>query len=255
MSRDKLLAMLLLAGALWYFFLRQDDPAPAPAPPCGPDSPCPLPSPAPKPPPPRRPWGPLRDAPVGAFVGGPVAPDGVELQIDLPGPLHRRNTSSKGLGNCVFTSIHHAALWQNVPALQEFPKWLIEKGIPGGGYPSKVADLIPRIAKDRGMPVPEWIQVEGGDLEVLKLAAKTGRFPSVTYSFSPTGRYGGGRIAHMVNASACGAGGKYWVIQDNNFPGAEAYEWLSESEFARTYAPGWAVILLSPGPPPPPRLK
>jgi len=256
MTRDRLLALLLLAGAAWYFFLRQDADAPPPAPPavpapvspCGPDGPCPRPKPV-------RPWGPRREASVDAFVGGPVTPDGVELQIDLPGELHRKNTSSRGLGNCVFTSIHHAALWQNVPALQEFPKWLIDKGIPGGGYPEKVADLIPKIARDRGLPVPEYIQVEGGDLEVLKLAAKTGRLPCVTYSFSPTGRYGGQRIAHMVNSPACGAGGRYWAILDNNYPGSQQYEFLTEAEFSRTYAPGWAVILLNPGPPPPPRSK
>lgn len=144
---------------------------------------------------------------------------------------------------------------QNVPALLEFPKWLIQKGIPGGGYPQKVADLIPQIAKDRGMPTPDYIQVEGGDLEILKLAAKTGRFPCVTYAVSPTGRYSGQRIAHMVNAPAAGAGGKWWAVLDNNYVGADAYEWMSESEFARAYAPGWAVILLNPGPPPPPRAK
>lgn len=257
MSRDKLLALVLAAGVAWYFFLRQDEPpsspaSPTPVLPCPPDGPCPIPTPK-KPAP--RPWGPREGAPVGAFVGGPVSPDGVELQIDLPGALHRRNTASRGLGNCVFTSIHHAALWQNVPALQEFPKWLIAKGIPGGGYPQKVADLIPKIAKDRGLPVPEYIQIEGGDLEMLKLATKTGRLPSITYSHSPTGRYGGQQIAHMVNAPSAGAGGKYWVILDNNYPGENAYEYLSETEFSRSYAPGWAVILLNPGPPPPPRSK
>ncbi len=125
---------------------------------------------------------------MGAKVAGTRSPDGAEeIHCDLPGELHRKNTSSRGRGLCVFTSIHHSAVSANVPALQEFPRWLITKGIPGG-YPQKVADLIPKMCRERGLPEPEWIQVEGKDLEVLKVACKTGRLPAVTYSFSPTGR-------------------------------------------------------------------
>src|SRR5438132_258415 len=127
----------------------------------------------------------------GASVSGPTAPDGTEIQIDLPQNLQRRNTSSRGEGCCVFTSIHHAALWQDVPALQEFPKWLQSKGLPGGGYPGNVKSRITQICKERGLPEPEYIQVQGRDLEILKLATKTGRLPAVTYSKSPTGRYSG----------------------------------------------------------------
>lgn len=195
---------------------------------------------------------------AGATVAGPKHPDGTEVQCDLPGKLHRRNTESRGLGNCVFTSIHHAGVYQNVPVVQEFPKWLISKGIPGGGYPQKVANLIPRMSKDRGLPEPQYLQAEGMDLDLLKAACASGRMPGITYSVSPTGRYGGSRIAHMVNLVAAGAGkgpdGKgWWVILDNNYPGESNYEWLSEAEFRRTYAPGWCVILLNPSPAPPPR--
>lgn len=190
---------------------------------------------------------------VGASVGGPVHPDGTEIACDLPGHLHRRNTSSRGLGNCVFTSIHHAALWQCVPALEEFPKWLIEKGIEGGGYPQKVDALIPKISQDRGLPTPGYIQVEGKDLEILKLAIATGRMPCVTYSFSPTGRYGGGRIAHMVNLVH--ADDQHFVVLDNNYPGYDAFEWLTPAEFLKTYtggSQGWSVILLDAPIPMPP---
>jgi hypothetical protein len=191
----------------------------------------------------------------GAKVGGKLAPDGkTEIQIDLPGNLHRRNTASRGLGLCVFTSIHHAALWQDIPLLQEFPKYLIDKGIPGGGYPDKVSSLIARIAKEKGVPEPDYIQVEGHDLEILKLACRTGRMPCVTYSFSPTGRYGGQRIAHMVNIAH--GDDAFFAVLDNNFPGAAAYEWMSPDEFRRTYTggrSGWSVVFLSPGPPPPPK--
>jgi len=192
---------------------------------------------------------------IGAQVGGNVAPDGkTELACDLPGNLHRQNTSSKGLGNCVFTSIHHSATWQDVPPLQEFPKWLIDKGIPGGGYPEKVTKLISQMCKEKGVPEPEYIQVQGDDLEVLKLACKTGRMPGVTYSFSPTGRYGGQRIAHMV--SLVHADDSWFCVLDNNYTGATKYEWMTPAEFRKTYTggrAGWAVILLRQGPPPAPK--
>lgn len=195
-------------------------------------------------------------SPREAKVGGITSPDGATpLQLQLPGDLHRKNTASKGLGNCVFTSIHHSAHWQSVPQLLEFPKWLIDKGIPGGGYPSKVADLIPKISRERNLPTPDFIQVEDADLEILKLACKTGRMPGVTYGISPTGRYGGGRIAHMV--SLVHADDQWFVVLDNNYPGADAYEWMSPTEFRRTYTSGgkagWSVILLNPGPPRPPK--
>jgi hypothetical protein len=216
--------------------------------------------PEPKRPEPRRPLvpRPWRDGgppSVEGKVSGPSL-DGQEVDCDLPGDRHRRNTASKGLGLCVFTSIHHSSDWQNVPALLEFPRWLIDKGIPGGGYPQKVEQLIPRICSDRGVPVPDYLQVEGADLEVLKRACRSGRMPGVTYSFSPTGRYGGGRISHMV--SLVSASDQWFVILDNNYPGPDKYEWLTPDEFRRTYAPGgrgWAVILLAPPPPPVPTNK
>jgi hypothetical protein len=191
----------------------------------------------------------LRAQSLGAAVG-PVAPDGTEIHCDLPAPLHTRNTSSKGLGNCVFTSIHHSAHWQEVPQLQGFAQWLTKKGIPGGGYPSKVAKLIPEICKDKGLPEPKWIQVEGVDLGLLRLACKTGRMPAITYSKSPTGRYGGRRIAHMVSLPH--ADEKWFGVLDNNYPGPDKIEWMSEREFL-SVGPDWSVILLEPGPPPPPR--
>lgn len=189
---------------------------------------------------------------IEARVGGTMAPDGkTEIHCDLPGFLHKRNISSRGQGCCVFRSGHHSALYQNVPALVDFPEWLVAKGLPGGGYPANVKERIERICKERGVPVPPYIQVTGMDLEVLKLACQTNRMPGVTYSFSPTGRYGGGRIAHMVNLVH--ADDQWFCVMDNNFIGVTAYEWMTPDEFRRVYAPGWAVILLDPGPPPPPR--
>jgi hypothetical protein len=188
---------------------------------------------------------------AAATIGGNRTPDGQEIQIDLPPELHQKNIASRGLGCCVFRSLDHAARWQDIAALQHFPEWMVQRGIAGGGYPQKVSDLIPKISKDRGLPPPDYIQVEDNDLEILKLACKTGRMPGVTYSFSPSGRYGGGRIAHMVNLVH--ADDKHFCVLDNNFVGANQYEWLSPQEFLKTYSggrTGWCVILMPPPPPP-----
>jgi hypothetical protein len=179
-----------------------------------------------------------------------------EIQVDLPESMHKRNVSSRNQGCCVFRSLHHAALWQNVPALVGFPEWLQQKGLTGGGYSGNVRERITAICKERGVPEPEYIQIEGGkaeDLELLRLACATGRLVSVTYRRSPTGRYGGGNIAHMVNVPHCDQ--QFVAVLDNNYIGATNYEWMSPEEFIRVCNPRgfWAVILLAPPPPPPPR--
>jgi hypothetical protein len=187
----------------------------------------------------------------------PIAKDGTQVQVDIPPVLHMRNTGgSDGSGLCVFTSINHSAYYQNCVLLQEFQKYMTQ--FPGGGWPQQVDRKIKELAKVRHEPPPLFVQVETNDLDVLKLACKTGRSPGVTYSFSPTGRYNGQRISHMVSLVAAGAGkgpdGRgWWCILDNNYP--KSYEWMSEAQFLRTYTrgqQGWAVILLNPGPPPVP---
>jgi hypothetical protein len=275
-DRNLLLAIggLVLVGLATLFLGAQRDalPQPVPAPaPCPPDQPCPV--------KPKRPWQPKQEAPVGAYevcsnsvspspdyrgrqwgasVGGPIAPDGSEIQVDLPGELHRKNSGGMGPGGpgtgsglCVFTSIEHAAIWQNVTQLNGFQKWMTSK--PGGGYPEKVDKMIAEFCAERKLPVPKYLQVQGNDLEILKLALNTGRMPGITYSYSPSGRYGGQRIAHMVNLVH--GDGKNWCVLDNNFPGADKYEWMNTQEFVRAYTAGegWSVILLSPPPPPSPR--
>lgn len=190
-----------------------------------------------------------------AKVGGDAAPDGSEVQVDMPQELRMHNTGGLGRGGpgtgaglCVFTSINHAALWQDVDVLKDLQKWMTTR--PGGGYPEKVDAMIKKKCQEAGVPVPLYVQVEGSDLEPIKLALKTGRMVSNTYGFSPSGRYGGRRIAHMVNTVHGRAG--YYGILDNNYP--EQLEWLSEDEYRRAYTTdgGWCVILLDPGPPPVP---
>lgn len=184
-------------------------------------------------------------------VGDFVAPDGTEAHCPIPKEFHLKNRGgSDGSGLCVFCSIQHQAVWQGVTPLEDFFKWMWNK--PGGGYPSKVEKMIELKCKEMGVSVPLYIQVENNDLDILKLACRSGRSPGITYSFSPTGRYGGQRIAHMV--SLVHADDKWFGILDNNYPGT--IEWMSPQEFLRSYSggsTGWSVILLDSGPPPPPR--
>lgn len=196
-------------------------------------------------------------APAEAKVGGRVSPDGADLQCDLPGEMHCRNVSSRGQGCCVQTSINHAARWQGIPALVDFHKWVQQKGLPGGAYPGAVDQRIPACCKDRGFPVVPYLQVENADFELIRKACASGRMVSATYSRSPTGRYGGQRIAHMVSVPHCDE--KALAVLDNNYPGSatdeNVYEWMTPDEFKRICngnGPIWVVILLPNGVPPRP---
>lgn len=208
---------------------------------------------------------------LGASVCGqahvtkePVANDGTPVQLDLPRALHLKNTGGSdgprgpgsGSGLCVFTSLNHASYWNRVPLLYDFQKYMTQ--FPGGGWPQKVDAMIARKAAAASTDKPEYVQFEANNLDLLALAVKTGRMPSITYSYSPTKRYGGAKIAHMVSLVGARAGkgpdGKgWWTVLDNNFPGT--YEWMPESEFLRVYSGGrlgWSVVFLNPSPPPVP---
>lgn len=268
MDQRAVILILALLGGIYY--VSQE--APKKEPDACPDGKCPVPvkpapapvkpkpkepdEPIPEPLAPRRPkpWGKQADAPVGAKVLGRVHDDGTELRCDLDPTQHQKNTGgSDGAGLCVFASMRHTGLWQGNPVFADLFNWM--RNHPGGSYPTKTDAMIARYCKEKGVEKPRYLQVEGGDLEVLKHACASGRMPGVTYSFSPTGRYGGSRISHMV--SLVHADDKHFVVLDNNYPGREGkeevYEWLTPQEFAKSYAPGWAVILLDPpGPPPRP---
>lgn len=261
MSNTKILALLGLVALAVFLSseMLENENAKKPVPePCPGPGPCPVPNPNPRPKP--KPWDELATpavAGLGKFeakVGGRVSPDGArEIHCDLPGDLHLKNVGgSDGAGLCVFTSLAHSARWQNIPVLEDFRDWM--RKYPGGGYPEKVDRMIAKCCQERSQPVPEYIQIEGQDLEVLKLACRTGRMPGVTYSRSPTGRYGGGTIAHMVSLPH--ADDEWFCVLDNNYPGDSNYEWMTPEEFKKTYAgggSGWSVIFLNPSPPPYPR--
>lgn len=200
----------------------------------------------------------------GAVVNPPPSgPGGVVARCNLPLEMHLKNKGGndrtrsnprglpgQGSGLCVFTSINHSAQWQNVEALQGFRDWMTNH--PGGGWPDKVDQMIELICKERAMPKPRYLQVEGRDLEILKKAVQSGRMPGVTFGYSPAGRYDGRRISHMV--SLVHADDQHFAILDNNYPGT--FEWMTPKEFLGAYTDtggyGWAVILLDPGPPPAP---
>jgi hypothetical protein len=174
--------------------------------------------------------------------------DGEAVTCDLPTSEHLRNAGSTidGRGLCVFTSIDHAARWANEPALIGFRDFM--RRYPGGGYPEKVDEFIPRMARSKGLPIPAYVQHTGGDPEFLRLALKTGRYPCVTYS-GRDGVFYRGSVAHMVNLVHLSE--RWAVIQDNNFPGR--WLWMPPAEFLARWqgsGGGWAIVLLKPGPPP-----
>ena len=183
-------------------------------------------------------------------IAADAVPTGEE-QMKLPRELQIKNRGgSDGAGLCVFASITHSAHWQRERDLEDLFRWMFTR--PGGGYPSKVEKIVAEKTQGR----VKVIQYEGSDLDVLRLAVKTNRMPAVTYAYSPTGRYGGKKIAHMVSlVGITGTGAaETWQILDNNYPGT--VERMSTAEFKRSFTGmggGWAVILYPPGPPPEPR--
>ena len=177
--------------------------------------------------------------------GGRTSPDGAEeIQIDLPGGQQMKNTGGKdGAGLCVFTSIEHSGRWQNVDSILGLQQKMTKE--QGGGYPSKVEKMLAKYCDGA-----QYLQYEGSDPALIKLALTTGRMPSVTYGYSP--RYSG-KIAHMVNAVHLTE--KWAAILDNNFPGDTKYEWMTPAEFKKRWVSGgggWCVVVLAPPPPPMP---
>lgn len=180
-------------------------------------------------------------------VSGPTAPDGkTEVACDLPEDQRTKNVGGRdGAGLCVFSSIGHAARFQNERRLVDFQQKM--RAEPGGGYPAKVEKMIAKYG-----PGTSYLQYEGKDESILKAALATGRMPSVTYDGrDPHYR---GTIAHMVNLIAFTD--RWACILDNNYIGQRELVWMKPADFLerwRGQGAGWAVILLAPPPPPVPR--
>ncbi len=203
---------------------------------------------------PLLPW--RRPAGVASSAqGGPVSPDGTEeISCDLPAKLHIKNTGgTDGAGLCVWASQQHTASYQHVwPMIDVFNYMKTQRG---GGWPQRVDQVTALLAKKAGAELPHYVQVESkNNLEILKLACRTGRMPGVTYSFSPTGNYNRQFINHMV--TLVHASDKWFAILDNNFP--SSYEWMDPATFNNVHTRngrenGWATIFLNDPPPAPPK--
>lgn len=197
--------------------------------------------------------------------GGPTSPDGkAAIATDLPPEQRMKNTGGSdgpsgpgsGSGLCVWTSIEHAARWQNVRALHGLQKKMTQ--LPGGGWPQRVDQLLPKFA-----PGVKYLQYEGSDLTVLRLALDSGRMPSITYG-GKDWFYGQSQvIQHMVNLVYLDD--KWACILDNNHPADDSLVWCTIPEFrarwfgwdgaGRPRSQGWAVFLVAPPPPPLPTLS
>jgi hypothetical protein len=209
----------------------------------------------------RRPWvAPVAEAPHftpsamaiwgKTIEGGPVAPDGTTVAVDLPVSQREKNVGgSDGAGLCVFTSIEFAARWQHVYQLEDFQKWM--RSHPGGGYPEKVDKMIQEKCREANMPIPHYLQYEGRSPALIKKALGTHRLPCITYDghdchYNMT-------IAHMVCSPLWND--RYAVILDNNFIGPNQLVWETPAEGEQRWQGndgGWVVVLLGNPPPPPP---
>lgn len=206
---------------------------------------------------PRRPLFPRRQPVTYAIAaqGGPISPDGSEeIACDLPARLHIRNVGgTDGAGLCVWASQQHTAYYQHVWSMQGVFDYM--KTQRGGGWPERVDQVTAILAKRAGVETPPYIQLQAkNNLEMLKLACRTGRMPGVTYSFSPTGNYNRQFINHMV--TLVHASDKWFCVLDNNYP--NSYEWMDPQTFLNVHTRngkenGWATIFLNDPPPAPPQ--
>lgn len=197
--------------------------------------------------------GQVLGAPV---VGGPTH-NGKEVMVDLPVSQRLKNVGGMGRGGpgtgvglCVWTSMNHAAFYQNIREMGDLQKRMMHE--PGGGHPGKVDQYM-----QRWYPNVRYVNYEGSDTAVLELALKTGRYPAVTYCGQDP-HYRGQKVSHMVNLVYLDQ--EMAAILDNNFviPDEKSIVWMSRSEFLQRwkgYGNGWAVIFLAPPPVPVPRAK
>ena len=218
------------------------------------DGKCPVPT-KPEPekpkPKPKRPWGRVEQGSVESItLGSTKSPNGKEIQIDFPLSQHIENIGSHvdGAGMCVMSSIEMAARWQNLEPLRGLRDWCAKQ--PGGGYPSKVdkqlREYFSKINQNH-----DYVQYEGTDLSILRLALKTGRFPAITYAGRDKVRYSGS-IAHMVCLAHLDD--EYAAIWDNNGKPGELI-WMTPDEFKSRWiegGSGWAFVWIAPPPPPVP---
>jgi hypothetical protein len=159
-----------------------------------------------------------------------------------------------GSGLCVFTSVEHAARYQNVIELRGLQQWMTKH--PGGGTPSKLQKMIEQYCKEQGVPVPAYLQYEGTDINFVRAVIESGRMGCSTYD-GRDGVHYKGHIEHMINI--VGFDAQWVVVLDNNFPADAQLVWLTPEEYRSRFIgqggqgrQGWLFVLLGPGWPPEP---
>lgn len=252
MDRRLLLVLFVLGVLAWWYYEERKMRTPAPASPLvQPLKPRPISPKKPRPPCPGPGPCPLEEQAARALPveGGRTSPDGrVEVVCDLPASQRKKNIASKGLGCCVFRSIDYAARWQQVPQLYDLPEQLVRAGIPGGGYPQKVDEIMQRFA-----PGADYLQDTSGDPALLEAILQSGRMPCITYNGHDC--HYQGRIAHMVCLPYFDRESGWACVSDNNFPGEDELVWQAPEELLQRWkggGGGWVIALLAPPPPPPP---
>lgn len=248
MQRSKfpiLVGGALLLYALYANFQQQNPPA-QPAPPATPAPALPKPKPkAPDQPCPRWPHRAAEQAPAPVSrrpqLGGIDSPDGAVHVLPLPSDLHwPKNIASKGLGCCTFRSLDYAARWQNVPELVDLPERMRQDGIPGGGFPQKLDQIIHQYAPN----CPYWNDTSKS-VELIQAAILSQRIACVDYSGHDP-HYGGG-IAHCVCVVGVDLANDWVAIFDNNYPSLSEIVWMGVSEFQQRWN-GWCYGLLAQTP-------
>lgn len=182
-----------------------------------------------------------------------MSPDGVAIECDYPSDRMEKNLAgTDGSGLCVFASASRAMDWHGIRSGHGMLHWMTSK--PGGGWPQKFDDMMREYFQEKEEQVPAYVQMDGTDFDFVQKALASGKLVCCTYNYSPSGRYSGGRISHMVNVHH--HDGQRVAIGDNNFVGADQYEWLTVEEWKKCAADSrgrtWAIAFDAPAPPPPP---
>lgn len=209
----------------------------------------------PRPKPCPGPWCPrsLLNGPLSAAVAGRISPDGVPIMCDYPSDKMTENVGgADGVGLCVFDAASWAMEWHGIRDGKEFFVWMQHK--PGGGWPEKFDEMMKEYWREKGVDCPGYVQMSGSDTSFVVKALSQGKIVCATYNHSPTGRYNGGRISHMV--CIMHHDGQRVAIGDNNYCGADKYEWLTAAEWEKCFLDqngrGWAIAFDAPPPPPVP---
>jgi hypothetical protein len=135
---------------------------------------------------------------IGTKIGGSIAPDGrTEIACDLPTSLPPKTSAAATAPDSASSPA------SGTPRAGRTSRF--SKTSRPGCDATPAADTRRRSTPRSSRSAPNAVcrrlrtcRSRGRDLDILNRACRTGRMPSVTYSFSPTGRYGGQRIAHII---------------------------------------------------------